>query len=148
MGKQIYSSENKQIQKNLDRFKNKDIKEWVSKWVSEKQANEFTNRYILTKIYVYLKVLEPLKIPVKEVIDRNNKEEIKRLINKIKKNNNGSIPRTYKTDLKVFFRWVNEGETPKCVKWVNTKISLKDQKADSPLLTDLERKAIIDNAPT
>ncbi|KKH50161.1 tyrosine-type recombinase/integrase [Methanosarcina sp. 1.H.A.2.2] len=52
----------------------------------------------------------------------------------------------YKVVLKKFYRWLNDGEEPSLVKWINTSLKDKNRKLPEEMLTEDEVKLMIDAA--
>lgn len=145
--RKVFSSPQQQIEAIISRFKNEDVKRYVKQWIKEKQANNKGIEYIRQKLYSFLSSLDNLDRPIKEIIEKEDKEAIIRNIEAIKKAK-GRVPRRCKIELKNFFKWVNEDEHPKATKWIETKKTLQEMKPEAKVLTDKERQLILDNAPT
>jgi site-specific recombinase XerD len=52
----------------------------------------------------------------------------------------------YKVVLKKFYRWLNGGQEPSIVKWINTSFKDKDQKLPEEMISESEVKLMIDSA--
>jgi integrase/recombinase XerD len=52
----------------------------------------------------------------------------------------------YKVVLKKFYRWLNDGQEPSIVKWINTSLKDKNQKLPEEMITENEVKLMIDSS--
>jgi len=97
-------------------------------------------------------VLSRMKIMAIEAdfnFDEASKDDIKKLLEKVRRRDISE--RTfvnYKGSLKRFYRWMNEGEYPEIVDWVNTTFREKNNTLPEDLLLEEDIKELIKNAKT
>jgi integrase len=139
-----YSSIDERLSKLINDFEQPETRKLVKLWVDEQIANGRNLKNIITLLYTLHKALNSLKKPIEQIIKDNDKDAVAQHLKSIAVN--GKVIRKHKIILKRFFKWVNDGEHPKCTKWISSKKTLDDMKPEIKLLTDEEKNAIIDNA--
>lgn len=144
-----YSSLEEKIQFHISRFKNKHVKKLVEEWLKEKSIGIGYTKGHLSRIYTFLRCLDPIKKDPRLVIKNKNKKTIVELLNTKYPDSNVKIGdvRKNRYEMVTFFTWLNGGEKPECVKFVNRDKTLEELKRTRkyPDLTEDEVIKIIDS---
>ncbi len=119
-------------------------KELIMDFDRHLQLNDFSN----ARRYKYLCKLPKMAEIIDKPFDDVEKRDIEDIILSIK--NRENITETTKGDyqvlLKRFMKWVNDGEYPESVEWINTTNKAENGKLPEDMLTEEDIEELIDHA--
>ena len=129
----------------INRF-NKEHRSLIEEYVDSKRANQIAMTSIIPKLQILRRILNEIDIPLKEMIKEENKAKAKQITNRIFTNE--ELTFSHRKNYKMFFRWINEGETPAFLKAFSIKKTFRELKPKRKSLTHEEVRSIIDNTET
>jgi integrase len=142
--KNRYGSMEERLNKLVNNFRLQENRELVRQWVDERVTNGVDQENVCRILYSLHRAIDGLDKPIRQIIKKNDRDAIVKHLKNIAVD--GKIVRKHKILLKRFFKWVNDGEHPRCTKWISTRKTLDDMKPEIQLLSDDEKQAILDNA--
>ena len=108
----------------------------LTKWADERKANSFKENNTVAYLYTLRDLGLSLKEPYEKGMNENNKKsKIEAYITK-------HPSPYYRKLIKQFYRWLNNGDLPYCVKWLITR-ERKTEKKSKPILSDEEIAAMV-----
>ena len=132
--------------KNIVNRFNKEHRSLMEEFIDNKRANHIEMIPLISKLQLLRKILNEIDIPLKEMIEEDNKAKAKQITNKIFFSE--ELTFSHRRNYKMFFRWLNEGETPAFLKTFSTRKTFRELKPKRKSLTHEEIRSIIDNTET
>ncbi|MFP3871319.1 MAG: tyrosine-type recombinase/integrase [Candidatus Aenigmatarchaeota archaeon] len=103
--------------------------------------------YSKARIYKLLQHLKKIAENIDFEFEEATEEDIKEAVAWIKDRDLAdSTKRDYKVVLKRFYKWIGNGEYPKCVSWINTTSKQKNGSLPEDMLTEEDIQELIDHA--
>jgi len=101
------------------------------------------------RILKYLRDLRKTALDLNKDFEEATADDIKNIVMKVERANISYYSKLeVKKTLKRFYKWLNNGEVPECVRWLKTTGKKNNNKLPEELLTEKEVKSLIETAWT
>jgi len=99
------------------------------------------------RIVKYITTLKYISLSLPTDFDKATERDIRRYVSNLERSNKSQWTKhDYKVVMKKFYRWLNDGEEPSMVKWINTSLKDKNLKLPEEMITEGEVNLMIDVA--
>jgi len=99
------------------------------------------------RILKYITTLKYIALSLQIDFENATERDIRRYVSSLERSDFSQWTKhDYKVVLKKFYRWLNSGEEPSIVKWINTSLKDKNRKLPEEMLTEDEVQLMIDAA--
>jgi len=112
----------------------------ISAYVRRLSLNNYSRSRIYKNLLYLPRMAEQLRVPFPDAT-REDIEDLVIWINNLKLSDNTKSD--YKVILKTFYKWIGDGEYPKCIKWLKTETRTNKKVLPEDLLTEEDVKKLI-----
>jgi len=140
----------KAAEKELKRIKeSSEISQSNKKKIIKFQEDLIADGIGYARIQKYLIELRKICIQLKKNLEDATADDIREIIRNAERSTISEASKLeVKKTLKKFYKWLNNGEVPECVKWLKTTAKKNNNKLPEELLTEKEVKKLIETAWT
>jgi site-specific recombinase XerD len=99
------------------------------------------------RIVKYITTLKYISLSLQIDFEKTTERDIRRYVSSLERSNKSQWTKhDYKVVMKKFYGWLNGGEEPSIVKWINTSLKDKNRKLPEEMVTEDEVKLMIEAA--
>jgi integrase len=140
----------KAVEKELRRIRaSKDISRSNKRKIIKFQEDLIADGIGYARIQKYLIELRKIGTQLNKDFEKLTADDIRKIMRKVERSSiSESSKLEVKKTLKKFYKWLNNGEIPECVKWLKTTSKKNSHKLPEELLTEKEVKKLIETAWT